>query len=60
MDQAKEEFKELLFESSILERERIKRYDEEGIKLHNMDMHDKDVFKMYNAVVEEILTKVGK
>lgn len=59
MKQAEELYGDLLFKSKILERERVKRYDEEGLKLDNMDMHDKDVFAMYDAVVEEILTKVG-
>ncbi|MFD0943826.1 ParA family protein [Savagea faecisuis] len=57
---ANEEFSELLFEKHILERERIKRYDEEGISFKQMDVHDKNVFKMYRDVTEELLQRLNK
>lgn len=57
--QASEQYGEMLFKSPILERERVKRYDEEGINFDEMDMHDQDVFKIYNAVLDELLERCG-
>lgn len=56
--QSEHEFGKLLFKNHILERERIKRYDEEGISFKEMDMHDKNVFKMYNNVTEELINRI--
>lgn len=55
---ANEEFSEHLFKNHILERERIKRYDEEGISFKQMDMHDKNVFQMYRDVVDELIERL--
>lgn len=59
VSEAKREFGPLVFDSHILERERIKRYDEEGISFNQMDMHDKDVFKMYQDITDELLKRIG-
>lgn len=58
IEQSTVEFGDLLFKNHILERERIKRYDEEGISFEEMDMHDKNVFKMYSKVTDELVNKI--
>lgn len=60
VEQSKEAFGDLLFDARIFERERVKRYDEEGINMEDHDMHDKDVFDMYNSVVDEILQRLNQ
>lgn len=56
--QANERYGDLMFNTKILKRERVKRYDEEGINFKMMDRHDLDVFDMYGKVVDELLERV--
>jgi cellulose biosynthesis protein BcsQ len=58
VEQAEEQMGDLLLNSRILERERIKRYSKTGIQ--RADFHDKKALRMYESVVGEILERVGK
>lgn len=48
--------KDLILQSHVYKRERVKRFRINGIK--NKDRHDKEVLKMYDAVTAEILERM--
>lgn len=57
LENAKEVFgKENLFETTIRNMERLKRYDLTGIT--NEDMHDKKVHDIYNEVTNEMIKRI--
>lgn len=51
------EIKDLIFKNHVYSHDRVRTFRMEGIT--NKDHHDKAVFKMYNAVTDELIKKVG-
>ncbi|MFC5714404.1 ParA family protein [Thalassorhabdus alkalitolerans] len=58
LEEAKEWFGDLLFTTPIYARERVKLFSKQGVK--NNDRHDQQAIRMYDAVLDEILEKVGE
>lgn len=59
VSQAKDFFGEAMFVNRVYHRERVKRWAEKGIKLHNADTWDKRTASMYKLVTNEMLQRIG-
>lgn len=57
VEDAKELFGDVVFDTQIKYMERVKRYNAEGIYID--DHHDKNVANVYNALTNEILERLG-
>lgn len=57
MEEAKKQFKDSLFSSTIKMRERVKRFDVNGIT--EVDHHDQYAHEMYKQLVDEILQRLS-
>lgn len=52
------DIRDIVFDNHIYSRERVKRFRINGIT--NQDHHDKNVFKMYHKVLNELLQKINE
>lgn len=55
---AKDEYKDAVFDSHIMQMERIKRYDMTGITDNKKDMWDKQVHEIFGSTADEIIRRL--